>query len=180
MREENYTSFESWQDKKFFGFRYPADWTLRENLDLEKGHREFFIICPEASPLTNLFFGLWLSWKTEQTAEKAAEDLFQNYRKGFKAVELNHTSKDVDGNSAIEIEFSFDMRLPLNSVDAKLTKIHARHIFIKRGEQLFELRFTPIEEDYNKWVHCFDIFANSFCLSWVSWKPKHHVLPEYS
>lgn len=54
------------------------------------------------------------------------------------------------------------MSLPLYSVKAKQTTIHENRVFVKEGDQLYELIYAAPAEDYETWLEAFRTLVESF------------------
>jgi hypothetical protein len=90
----------------------------------------------------------------------------------------------VAGHPAVEVEFAHSMPLPLNSVDPQWTVIRQRRIFLKRGDQLYELRYAAPEEAYEPWPEAFRALVQSFTFleepeSTTAYRPVITAAPQY-
>ena len=76
------------------------------------------------------------------------------------------------------------MLLPLYSVKAKQTTIREDRVFVKQGDQLYELIYAAPEEDYETWLGAFRALVESFAfleepVSRVSYRPVITAAPQY-
>lgn len=154
MGEKDYISYRIERPDVLCQFPYPANWRAREIA--EEGSLEVFIAGPRNRAGTyTTYFAVRISPTMEQTPEEAAADLLSRYHvfSGFR--ELGKTSGLVAGCPSVEIEFTYRMLLPLDSIAPQWTPIRQRHIFLKRGDQLLELCYAAPEEDYPTWLDAF-------------------------
>jgi len=99
---------------------------------------------------------------TAQTPTEAATVLLSKFRSAFGSQEWGPLPTTVAGVSAVEVEVVYWMPLPLNSLHPQRTVIRERSLFLKRGEQLYELNYGAPEEDYETWLGAFRILVESF------------------
>jgi hypothetical protein len=180
--EQEYASHQVDQPGVSCRFLYPADWRARESV--EDSSTEVFIAGPRSQAGTyTISLTVKASPMPEQTPELAATSLLSRYRNisGFR--ELGRASGMVAGCPAVEVDFAYSMPLPLNSINPKWTVIRQRRVFLKRGEQLYELRYAAPEEDYETWLEAFRTLVQSFAfleepVSRVAYRPIITAAPQ--
>ena len=183
MAEQEYASLKTGQPGASYLFRYPADWKVQESV--EDGSTEIFIAGPRSQAGTyTISLTVKASSMPEQSPEGAAAALLSRYRtiSGFR--ELGRASGMLAGCSAVEVEFVYSMPLPLNSMHPQWTVIRQRRVFLKRGGQLYELRYAAPEEDYETWLGAFRTLVQTFVfpeepVSRVSYRPIITAAPQY-
>lgn len=183
MAEQKYVSHQIDRPNAVCVFLHPAGWEARESV--EKDTIEVFIVGPRNQADTyTTSLTVEVSLAPEQTPEEAAAELISRYRSFSSFQELGRASGTVAGHPAVEIEFAYSMPLPLNSVDPELTLIRQRRIFLKRGDQLYELRYAAPEENYETWLEAFRTLVQSFTfpqepVSRLPYQPVITAAPHY-
>ena len=183
MVEQKYTSHQVGQPGASCRFLYPAGWKVQETV--EDGTTETFIAGPRSQAGTyTISLTVKGSLTSEQTPEGAAAVLLSRYRtiSGFR--ELGRASGMVAGYPAVEVEFAYSMPLPLNTVNPQWTVIRQRRVFLKQGDQLYELRYAAPEEDYETWLGAFRTMVQTFAfteepVSRVAYRPIITAAPQY-
>lgn len=183
MGEQNYVSLQVDRLEASCQFLHPADWQVREIGEDES--IEIFIAGPRNRAGTyTTSLTLKVSPASEQTPEEAVAALLARYRAISSFRELGRASGTVAGYPAIEVEFAYSMLLPLNSVNPQWTEIRQRRIFLKRGYQLYQLRYAAPGEDYEAWLEAFRTLVQTFAfseepVSRVSYQPVILAAPQY-
>ena len=173
MLKKGYLSFQSSQSRMPCTFLYPAGWDVREIV--QDGYVEIFILGPVSRAGTySTSVSVGVTRAAGQTPLEAANVLVSKYRAAFKAQERGPFSVIVAGRPAVEVEISYSMLLPLNSLNAKLTPIRERRIFFEENNQLFELDYLAPEEDYETWLGAFRTLVDSF-----AFPEKPAIMPSY-
>lgn len=183
MVEQEYVSHQVGQPGASCRFLYPADWRARESV--EDGSTEIFIAGPRSQAGTyTVSLTVKASPMPEQTPEQATVALLSRYRTISSFRELGRASGMVAGCPAVEVEFAYSMPLPLNSVNPQWTVIRQRRVFLKRGGQLYELRYAAPEEDYETWLGAFRTLVQTFVfpeepIRRISYRPVITAAPQY-
>jgi len=158
---QSYRRFESSYKDWPLAFLYPEAWNIREIINEDS--IEIFIAGPRNRADT---FTTSMTVRGQvgqgQTLEELSAEYIDRYRPlaGFKVVA--QTKGALDGNEAVEVEIVYTMPLPLNNVNARMTPIRERRIFLKREERVYELIYAATEEDYEAWLPTFQILARTF------------------
>lgn len=183
MVEQNYVSYQVDRPEASCTFLRPTDWEVRETM--KDGTTDIFIAGPRNRAGT---FATSLTVKVSsahgQTPEEAAADLLSRYRALSSFQELGRASGMVAGYPAVEVEFAYSMPLPPNSIDPQWTAIRQRRIFLKRGDQLYELRYAAPEEEYETRLEAFRTLVQSLTfskesVSRVPYQPVILAAPQY-
>ena len=183
MAGHNYVSYQVDRPSASCAFLYPADWDVREIV--QDDAIEIFIVGPRNQADTyTTSLTVEVSLAPEQTPEAAAAALLSRYRSMSSFQELGRAAGMVAGYPAVEVEFAYSMPLPLNSINPEWTVIRQRRIFLKRGDQLYELRYVAPQEDYETWLDAFRTLVQSFNfpeepVSSVSYRPVITAAPQY-
>ncbi|MBC7264334.1 MAG: hypothetical protein H5T64_08230 [Chloroflexi bacterium] len=158
---EGYVPFQSTRPSAPCSFLYPADWQIRE---IEQDESvEFFIAGPRSPTGTcAASFTVRVSPVSQEMLEDAAAAFLSRYRPAPGFSELGRASGMVAGCPAVEVEITYRMPLPLNSINAQATTIRERHIFLRRGGQLYELLYMALDEDYRTWLEAFRTLVRTF------------------
>jgi len=157
---QSYRRFESPYKDWPLAFLYPEDWNIREIINEDS--IEIFIAGPRnrADTFTTSMTVRGYVGRG-QTLEKLSAEYIDRYRPlaGFKVVA--QTKGALDENEAVEVEIVYTMPLPLNNVNARMTPVRERRIFLKRGKHIYELIYAATEEDYEAWLPTFRILART-------------------
>jgi len=161
MAEKNYILFRPAQSQRPFTFLYPAGWEPREIT--QDGFTEVFIAGPLSQDGTyTVSFSVRESTAPAETAEGAASDYLFRHRSASSFREIGRKHIRVARNPAIEVRIAYTMSLPLYSVKAKQTTIREDRVFVKQGDQLYELIYAAPAEDYETWLEAFRTLVESF------------------
>jgi hypothetical protein len=79
---------------------------------------------------------------------------------GFR--ELSRTQGYLAGVRATEVETSYVMPLPVNTVNPKDTPIIERRIFLKKDHYFYEVVYRAVEEDYYRYLEAFKNAIRTF------------------
>jgi hypothetical protein len=144
-----------------FAFLHPEDWSIREIIN--ENSIEIFIAGPRNRANT---FTTSMTVRGHvgrgQTLEKLTAEHINRYRPlaGFKVIA--QTRGVLDGDVAVEVEIAYVMPLPLNNVNAQMTPIRERRIFLKQEERIYELIYAATEEDYQTYLPSFKALVHTF------------------
>lgn len=180
--EKGYVRYQSSQFRILYTFLYPADWKVREIA--EDGYVETFITGPRNQAGTySTSFSVGMTRPADQTPTEAAMVLLSKFRSAFGSQEWGPFPTTVAGESAVEVEITYWMPLPLNSLRPQRTVIRERSIFFRRGNQLYELNYAAPEEDYESWLGAFRILVKSFAFpekptDMFSYRPAVAAVPQ--
>ena len=183
MAERNYILFRPVRSQKPFAFLYPAGWEPREIV--QDGFTEVFIAGPLGRDGTyTVSFSVRVSTAPAETTEGAVTDYLSRYRSALCFREIGQNHIRVARSPAIEVRIAYTMPLPLYSVKAKQTTIREDRVFVKQGDQLYELIYAAPAEDYETWQGAFRILVQSFAfpeepVSRVSYRPVITAAPQY-
>ena len=158
---QSYRRFESPYEDWPFAFLYPEDWNIREIINEDSF--EIFIAGPRNRAdafTTSMTVRGYIG--RGQTLKELTTEYVNRFRPlaGFKVIA--QTRGVLDGNEAMEVEIAYVMPLPLNNVNAQMTPIRERRIFLKRGNRIYELIYAATEEDYETWLLAFQTLARTF------------------
>jgi hypothetical protein len=152
---------------------------------VQDGFTEVFI----AGPLSRdgaytVSFSVRVSTAPAETPEEAMTDYLSRYRSASRFREIGQNRIRVARSPAIEVRIAYTMLLPLYSVKAKQTTIREDRVFVKQGDQLYELIYAAPEEDYETWLGAFRALVESFAfleepVSRVSYHPVITAVPQY-
>jgi hypothetical protein len=92
-------------------------------------------------------------------------DYLSRYHSASSFREIGQKHIRVARNPAIEVRIAYTMPLPLYSVKAKQTTIREDRVFVKQGDQLYELIYAAPAEDYETWLGAFRTLVESFAFS---------------
>lgn len=164
MAERNYILFRPAQSQRPFTFLYPAGWEPREIA--QDSFREVFIVGPLSQDGTyTVSFSVRESTVPAETIEEAVTDYLSRHRSAPSFREIGQKHIRVARNPAIEVRIAYTMSLPLYSVKAKQTTIREDRVFVKQGDQLYELIYAAPAEDYETWLAAFRTLLESFTFS---------------
>jgi hypothetical protein len=159
---EFYARFASTNPKFDFTFLYPRDWQVREIE--EPSYGEVFILGPRNRDDT---YSLDITVRVTSIApdsDASLGDLVADFltRSGqlSKFRVLSRTDGSLLAHDASDVELTYVTLLPINSVRAKETAIIERRIFLKRGNRLYELIYSAVEDDFYRY---FDAFKDAVC-----------------
>ena len=163
---KNYVRFTSDNPKLDFSFLYPGDWQLREVKGA--GHDEVSILGPRNKEDT-YSLGLTVSvlpakgigGQHTRLSEFIADYLTKNQRFA-KFQEISRATGNLAGVDATEIEISYVMPLPINTVNPRATSIVERSIFLKKGDHFYEVTYGAVEEDYYEYLNVFKDMVRTF------------------
>jgi len=156
-----FTLFESFYPEWSFSFLHPIEWEVRESV--KDDFVEVFIAGPRNRADTfTTSIAVWGRADEDQTPEMLSEDYINRHRPlpGFQT--LAQVIGVLAGSEAVELEVTYEMPLPLNNVNARMTPIRERRIFLKRGGWVYELIYAATEEDYEAWLPAFQTVARTF------------------
>ena len=182
MAERNYILFRSVRSQRPCTFLYPADWEPREIV--QDGFIEVFIAGPLSQDGTyTVSFSVRASTAPAETTEGAATDYLSRYRSASSFREIGQKHIRVARNPAVEVRIAYTMPLPLYSVKAKQTTIREDRVFVKQGDQLYELIYAAPAEDYETWLEAFHTLVESFTFpeepaDRVSYRPVATAVPQ--
>lgn len=160
---KNYTQFQSNNPRLDFTFLYPDQWQVIETKGKETEYDEVFIAGPRNQENT---FSLALIVRVTPSRNLPLESVLSSYlTKNMRATdyrEVSRTKGTLAGIEAIEIEISYTMLLPLNSIKPQRTSVNERRIFFEKDERLYELIYTAAETNYNQYLESFKNAARTF------------------
>jgi len=160
------TAFTSTNPRLDFKFLYPGAWQVRE---FERdGHSAVFVIGPRDQDDTfslTMTVHVFPAWEREgkfASVAEVVEDYLRKSRQLANFCEISLARGDLVGVDAVEIEISYSIPLPINSVDAKDTSIMERKIVLKKGAQFYELAYATVAEDYYAYLESFRDAVSTF------------------
>ena len=136
-------------------------WEVRENI--KDNFVEVFIAGPRNRADTfTTSIAVWGRAERDQTPEMLSKDYINRHRPlpGFQT--LAQARGTLAGSEAVEVEITYKMPLPLNNVNAQMSPIRERRIFLKRDEKIYELVYAATEEDYESWLPAFQTLVRTF------------------
>ena len=68
---------------------------------------------------------------------------------------LSKTRKDIRGEEAIDVEFSYRALANFESIKAKLVPMTERVVIFKRGDKFYTLRYADLAESFDKYSKAF-------------------------
>ncbi|MBM3235691.1 DUF1795 domain-containing protein [Candidatus Poribacteria bacterium] len=162
MHQRSYLVFQSESQQVPFTFLYPAGWQAREIVG-EDGV-EVFIAgpCNQENTYTVSFSVRFSS--APETPEAAMATFLERYRQAPDFCEIGRASGMVASHPAIEVEITYTMPLPLNSLNLQLKIIRERRICFKNDNSLIELIYTAPDEMFNTWLPDFRTLVQTFTL----------------
>jgi len=158
---QSYRRFESPYKDWPFAFLYPEDWKVREIINEDS--IEIFIAGPRSRGdtfTTSMTVRGYMG--RSQTLEELTTEYINRYRPLARFKVIAQTRGVLDGNEAVEVEVAYVMPLPLNNVNARMTPIRERRIFLKREKRIYELIYAAAEEDYEAWLPTFQTLVRTF------------------
>ena len=164
---KSYVRFTSDNPKLDFSFLYPGDWHLREVQG--DGYDEVAILGPRDKADT---YSLGVNVRVISTGRKggpanldeAVTDYRTRNKKSTRFQETLQTRGNLAGLDAIEIEASYALPLPINTIRAKETPIIERRIFFEKGGSVYEIIYRAIEQDYYEYLDAFKDIVRTFRL----------------
>lgn len=161
MSQPSYLVFQFESQEMPYTFLYPADWQAREIV--EEDYVEVFIVGPRDQEDTfSVGFTVRISPASPQTPEEAMIDLLNRFGQmpGFR--EIGRGSGLVAGRPAVEVEFAYNMLLPLNNLDPHKKTIRQRYVFLKDNDALVDLIYVAPDEMYDAWLPDFRTLVQNF------------------
>ena len=165
---QNYIQFTSVNPRLNFSFLYPTDWQAREVKGKETEYDEVFILGPRNRENT---YSLSLAARATPVGAQSGKpaDLdaaiagyVDKNRQSAKFREISRVAGSLAGVEAVEIEIIHTIPLPINNVNAKEMPIRERRIFLKKTDQVYELTYIAVEEDFFKYLEAFKNAAHTF------------------
>ena len=157
---QNYRKYESSHSNWPLAFLYPENWTVRELV--ERGSIEIFIAGPRDETGAAVASITVLGEKgKDKPLKQYVEDYINRFRSlnGFNLIA--RTEGSLNGYEAEEVEITYTMPLPLESINARPTPIRERRIFFKKGECLYELIYSAAEENYFTYLFAFQTLVRT-------------------
>jgi hypothetical protein len=163
---KNYVRFTSANPKLDFSFLYPGDWQVRESQGAN--YDEVFILGPRNRENT---YSLALVVRVTPTARNGGqyanlEELITDYLVQSKRLagfqKISRAQGYLAGVAATEVEISYTIPLPINTVNPKETRIVERRIFFNKGDNFYEVMLSAIEEDYYQYLGAFKDVVRTF------------------
>jgi hypothetical protein len=163
---QNYVRFTSDNPQLDFSFLYPGDWQVREIR--EASYDEVLILGPRNREDTH---SLALTVRVTPTAEKGGQynnvrELMAGYlaksKRSAKFQEISQAHGYLAGVGATEVEISYMIPLPINTLNPKETPIVERRIFLKKGENFYEVMYRAVEEYYYQYLEAFKDMVQTF------------------
>ena len=157
-----YLSYQAPKAAGAFTLLRPSDWELRE-IPAEERSWELALLGPIGRAGTysvGMNVHVWSAGSL--SAQGAAEEVLARYRTGLESRVLGRAEGLLAGVPAVEAELAFAMHLPLDSLDPQLTTIRQRHVFLRRGDRLYELTYAAAEEDFSTWFGAFATLVRTF------------------
>ena len=162
----DYIRFSSTNPAFDFSFLYPASWQAREVKTAEGD--EVSIIGPRNRDNT---YSVGLAIRVISMVEggrryTSLEELVAAHlarsKRAAKYQEILRAQGIVAGLDAIEIETSYSLPLPMQSIRPKDTVIVERRVYLKRGNSFYELMYRAVEEDYYAYLDVFKDVVHTF------------------
>ena len=149
-----------------FFFLYSSDWQVREVK--EANYDEVLILGPRNQENT---YSLALTMRVTPTSEKGGQytslgELIADYLAKSKCStrfqEISRTDGCLADVDTTEIEISYTIPLPINTLKPKETPIVERRIFLKKGDHFYEVMYRAVEEDYYQYLKAFKDVMRTF------------------
>lgn len=158
---QGYRMFESPHAEWPFSFLYPEGWKVREIT--AEDSIEIFIAGPRNRADTfTVSLTVGTTWASGKSLKAFLNEHLTRYRSlsGFREIACSRGL--LAGSEAVEVEIAYTMLLPLSNVDAQMTPIRERRIFLKQGQWIYELIYAATEEEYETWFPAFQTLAHTF------------------
>ena len=166
MHEQLYALFHLDAKEVSCRFLYPAGWIKEEIMECD-----FFEVYMQKPPALSGGFGIFMVlriyWDTSATAKDALEKLCAHYRTGKDFRELGKAAGIVSGYPAVEIEFAWKILFPFHCIHAQWVPLRERHIFFRRGRDLWELYCAAAEEQYSAGIEAFRILVKTLAFQGI-------------
>lgn len=163
---KSYVRFASTNPKLDFTFLHPGNWQVREVKGA--GYDEVSILGPRNRQETyNLALAVRVTPTRKQGgrhagyAEFVSDFLAKCERlSGFQ--EILRARGHLAGVEATEIEISYMIPLPINTLNPQETRIVERRILLEKGEHFYEVMYRAVEEDYYRYLEAFKNVVRTF------------------
>jgi hypothetical protein len=162
---KSYVRFTSSEPQFDFEFLYPADWQPREIV--EKDYAEVSFVGPRNTEDT---FSLDLTVRVTAShdqvepsslVQQVAEHLTKSrHLPNFQ--ELGRVDGYLSGVAASEVEYAYSLPLPLNTVNARETRIVEHRIFLQRDSRLYEIIYGGSQQEYDKYLNILKDVVRTF------------------
>jgi len=164
-RLENYLKFTSSNPCLNFTFLYPAEWKAREIKG--ENYEGVFILGPRNQADTHsLSLEARVTPRDEEKVDFNLGRLIDEYLEMKRPIssfqKLAQARGYLTNVEAIEIEARYVLLLPPNNVNSQETPIVERRIFAQKGDSVYQMIYTAVEEDYIKYLEAFKEAVRSF------------------
>jgi hypothetical protein len=162
----NYVRFRSDNFRLDFSFLYPGDWPLRETPG--ENYDQVTIVGPANTDQTfglNLTVTVRLASKgpgSSDSPDLYAADYLEKAKRLPDFKEMSRARGSIADLPAIEIEASYTLPLPLNTVHARHTPIIERRIFLIKAGRVYEIAYSATQENSYEFLDVFKYVVRTF------------------
>ncbi len=146
-------------------FQYPSDWEMKEIDNPRANYHQIHLVGPRRD---DIIFPVSLTVTTFSRSKSLDEELAQylSQKKKLKDFNLLNRSEDSLNDKAFKnVEFSYNISLPLYAVKAKEVKIKERTAFLKNDDTLYKISFFVDEERFDDFIEVFNKVKQTFSLA---------------